>query len=567
MKRSDVSGSSDITTDEPALPHRMTISNARRLPKAARMLVLLALFLLLILLGVLPAWRATARREAYLPQLQADAAHNPFNAELEALLGGRLMQAGDYSQAGDAFRHAVAAGEQNSLLLRALAACAANEPARALADLKLAMQALPQDVELLQTRDAVIQLGPNAAPDALAHTILPGGPDAVVARYAAGSRLNGLWEWWGRAHGDQSGFMTRQHWAAREPNDAHVQRLWGIGLSRNRRYPEAVTVLQHAVALDPASAETHLALADTLDAAGTPSEATLEYLQSLKLHPNWLPALLGAGKNYYAVGLGQIAGASYLQATQVAPKSVEAWIGLGRAYRNNGVDQTKAVAAFQTAEKLAPERVDYLNDYADALRQAVQWTAAEAVLRRRLRAVPDDPLAHYLLAMVILNNAPTPERQTEAETETRAALRLYPHNPLTEIQLAEIELSRANPTEAVTLLTDALNADPFNRNAMTVLARAYRQTGHNDFADRISKKADRLFQDQQRAQVLESKEAQKVMDAGIHEELAALYLRIGKSQKGLYEQNMARLLRSDPKKAVEEMRKLRSVRDTAIAPR
>jgi Flp pilus assembly protein TadD len=361
--------------------------------------------------------------------------------------------------------------------------------------------------------------------------------------------------------------MTRRRWSTDQPNDAAVQRLWGLALIRNRRIHEAITVLQHAVVLAPTSPEAHLALADALDAGGSTGEATLEYLQCLKLRPNWLPALLGAGKTYLANGLVPIALASYLQATQVAPKSADAWIGLGRAYRNTGVDRDKSVAAFQTAERLAPERDDYLDDYADALRQAVQWPLAETVLRKRLRAFPDDPLAHYLLGMVMLNNTPTPERQTQAEAETRTALRLYPHNPLADNQLALIELSRANPKEAVTLLTDALQSDPYNRNAMTVLARAYRQTGRIDLADQISKQADRLYQDQQRAQVLESQESKRLMEPAIHEELAALYQRIGQPKKGLYEQSMAQLIRSDPRKAAEELQKIRTVRDSAIAPK
>ncbi len=566
MVRSDAQRSPVSTTGEPTPLDQGSKSDARRFPKTARLLVLLFLLAFAAVLWLRPAWKETTRREAYLPQLEAEALHDPFDARLEALLGGRLMQAGDYPQAAEAFRHAWAAGEQNSMIARALAACTAAEPARALADLKLALQSLPQDADLRRTMEAVSRLDPHPAPALLARTILPDGPEPLVTRYAPGSGLNRFSEWWGRGHEEASGFTTRQQWAAAEPNDARVQRLWGRALARNRRFQEALAALQHSIALDPASPETHLALADTLDAAGLTSEATLEYLQCLKARPNWLPALLGAGKTYFEIGLAQIAGASYLQATQVAPTSADAWIGLGRAYRNTGVDQAKSVAAFQTAGRLAPEREDYLDDYADALRQAIQWPAAEAVLRRRLRTSPEDPLAHYMLGMVMLNNTPTPERQIEAEAETRTALRLYPHSSLADIQLALIVLSHAQPKEAIPLLTDALQTDPFNRNAMTILARAYRQTGQSDLADQISKQADQLYQDQQRAQVLESKEAKQVMDPEIHAALAVLYQRIGQSKKGLYEQSMARLIRSDPKTAAEEMRKIRSVRDNAIAP-
>ena len=487
-------------------------SKTRRSRRTA--LLLCGLFVLLAAVLYLPAaWRETSRREAYLPQVEADALRNPSDGRLLALLGGRLVQAGEYAAAADAFRRALAAGEQKEAIWLNLAAANAAEGNRALAlaDLHLGMQALPVNAPgLLQAQTQVQALKPSESPLPVARAICPQGPYPLLSLYTRGSFFNKLAEAWGHNHLEESGFATRANLVAANPNDAEAQRLWGLALIRNRRLPEAGVALERAVTLAPRSAPTLLALADWLDASGYDTRATVAYIDCLKLKPNWLPALLGVGKTSLDSGINGYALNSYEKATEIDPKSVEAWIGLGRAHRKTGVDHAKAIAAFQTAQRLAPERADYYDDYADALRQAVQWPEAEAILRKRLKAAGDDPLAHYLLGMVLLNNAPTLERQAEAEAETREALRLFPHNPLADLQLAQIVLSKKQIPEAIGLLNDALQHNPTNRNAMSILARAYRQAGRTDLAEKVSKQADALYKDQQRVQVLEGEEAKQL---------------------------------------------------------
>ena len=541
-------------------------SNARRSQRTA--LLLCGLLVLLVFIVFVPsAWRETTRREAYLPQLEAEARRNPSDGRLLALLGGRLVQAGEYPAAADTFRRAVAGGEQQELVWINLAAAtaASGNRALALADLRLGMSALPSNApELLQAQKRAQALTSSDSPLVMARAICPQGPDALLHLYTSGSVFNSLVEAWGLRHPEESGFATRAHWVADSPGDGEAQRLWGLALIRNRRLPEAGAALERAVTLAPHSPPTLLALADWLDASGYDTRATVAYIDCLKLKPNWLPALLGVGKTSLDTGINGYALNSYQKATEIDPKSVEAWIGLGRAHRKTGVDHAKAIAAFQTAERLAPERTDYYDDYADALRQAVQWPEAEAILRKRLKAAGDDPLAHYLLGMVLLNNAPTPERQTEAEAETREALRLFPHNPLADLQLAQIVLSKKQIPETIALLNDALQHNPYNRNAMSVLARAYRQAGRTDLAEKVSKQADALYKDQQRLQVLEGQEAKQLMDPHIHEELAQLYGRIGEPKKASYEQSMAQLLHDDPKKAASELETFRAMRNEAL---
>ena len=134
---------------------------------------------------------------------------------------------------------------------------------RAIADLRLAVKALPSSLALQGALAQARSTDPAAPPAALALAIAPQGPTPLLNQYAAGSFLNPLAQWWGRRHPDQSGFATRQAWAGSRPGDARAQRLWGEALLENRRLPEAGAALSLALSLDPSSPDTHLALAQS----------------------------------------------------------------------------------------------------------------------------------------------------------------------------------------------------------------------------------------------------------------------------------------------------------------
>lgn len=531
----------------------LTATQQRRPKRAALLLFSLCVLAVSAALLLTHAWRETVRREAYLPELEAQAARSLDDGRLQALLGARLFEAAEYQAAAETLKRSLAAGEQNDQLWVCLAAASAasGDTQHALADLRLGQKFRPASPALAASRERVRRLGPQASPEALARAICPDGPQVLLDDYASGSFLNGLSSWWGRRHPERSGFATRQEWARQQPNNAQAQRLWGLALLRNRRVPEAAAVLTRALTLAPDSPALNLAVADALDQGGQASKAALQYLHCLQLRPNWLPALLGLGRTSERSGLKANALSSYEKATAIAPNSAEAWIGLGRAYGVTGSTYDKSVIAFEKALRLAPGRTDFYDDYAAALSHTARVRDAEALLRKRLQAAPGDAYAHYLLGTVLMNNSPTPTRLAEAEFQTREALRLSPHNPQADVQLATIVLPQGKVAEAITLLTDALQRNTFDRTAMSLLARAYRQSGQNGLAEKVARQANKLFDDQQRVAVLEDKERRSLLDVTIHEQLAALYSRIGQDAKAEHERQMIALLRKDPQAAAQ----------------
>lgn len=551
----------------------------KRHPRRRALLLFFLLFALGLLLAVRlsVAWQQTRLREAYLPQLEVMAQQSPSNGRLLALLGGRLIEAGEYPAAVETLRRALVAGDQdeNVWLTMAAARAAGGDARYALADFALALQAYPEAPAPQVTHVRIRILGRHPSPAALAKALCPEGPKPLIASLTEGSRLNGLAEWWGRRHPASSGFATREDWVRQQPNDAEAQRLWGLALLENRRLPEAAAALSLAVALAPRSPDANLALADMMEQTGASSRAVVQYVACLKLRPNWLPALLGLGQASLHAGMTKYALQAYQRATEIAPKSAEAWVGLGRAGSTLWTQHARSLAAFETAARLAPDRTDFYADYAAALREdgtlnaggSDRFAKMVSILKRRIAAAPADAQSHYLLGSIIREGPASPTTDADAEAETRKALELAPGQPLAEIQLGKILFSRGDTRGAITLLTKALASDPYNAPAMTVMAQVYGRTGQNGLASRMFGRAKQLTDMADRIHKLQDREELHLLDIPLHEQLADLYRRTGKPDKADAEQNMARLIRKNPQEAAAQMNAVKTLVQTALRPR
>lgn len=537
-----------------------------RLPVARILTALLLLAALAAGLTVPGAWRETQRREASLPTLEAQARHSPYDGRLQALLGGRLMEAGEYPAAAAALERAVAVGEKTDLVWLTLASTkAAGGDARALGYLAVGAREAPSPLTAAAL-ERCGALGRGAPPLAMAQAICPQGPEPLVASYARGSFLNPVAEWWGRLHPEESGFATRRAWAGQQPDNAQAQRLWGQALQGNRRLPEAAPALERAVALAPNSPAAHLALAGLLESLGQPAPASLEYIACLRVRRDWLPALLGLGRATLAASLPSTAAGVFAEAARVGPQSAEAWAGLGEADVAARQNYDQALSAFQTAARLAPGRVDFLADYAGALRQNGRLADAEAMLRRRVTAAPTDARSHYLLGGVLLDYDSTDARLSEAQAETEEALRLAPLSWPAQQQMAAVQMRRKKPQEAVAWLQKVLLAAPSDVGALLLLASAYQQAGQVPQARQASQWAAALSADTQKIDVENTRAVADPSDVGTHRRLAGLYARTGQADKAHQEQEVVRVLQTAPSGKGQGAQSLASL-VSAVLPR
>jgi tetratricopeptide (TPR) repeat protein len=415
------------------------------------------------------AWHETARREAYLPQLESMARRDPYDGRLLALLGGRRLDAGDYAGAADALAHAIAAGEKGESVWLCLAAAhAALGDNTALGFLQIGEQ--ETDARALYAASERAKEVPAHSPAlTLAAAISPHAGEPLAFAYARGSALNGLLSWWGRRHPADSGFATREQWARAEPDNAEAQRWWGLALVENRRYTLAGSVLQRAVALAPKSPDSHLAYAQLLEHAAPPAEASLEYIEALRLRRDYAPALLGLGRMALAENMPISAVRVFKAATRVSPNDPDAWIGLGRAEIGSTRNYDDAQKAFETAKKLAPRRSDFYPEYADVLSQRGNGAAAEALVRQRLIIAPDESYSHYLLGGLLFDFDATPARIAEADSEARRAVRLTPGSVPARLLLAQVLIREKQLVEAIGYLRTVVNEEPANTGFVNLI--------------------------------------------------------------------------------------------------
>lgn len=495
-------------------------------------------------------WRETALREAYLPQLEEMARRDPADERVLALLGVRLAQAKEFPEAAVNLQRAAAAGADDPSVWLTLAGCYA-----AMGDVNKAMAALrlnarqkssaPQ-MEAALKRCAALK---EASAAEIANAICPDGFEPVVEIYGAGSILNPLAEWQGRRDPEHSGFATRQKWVREQPKDVPVLVLWSRALMRNRRFDKAETNIDKALKLKPKSLEANLVLADLRFEAGLFGTALVQYKKCLDIEPNFVPALIRGGECAVQQKLRLLPVQWLEKAVKLSPDSADAWVGMGRAYFNQGQRYDKALQAYQTAERLAPERTDYFHRYAEMLRINYRYDDAIALLRRRLAADPADASAQYLLATHLLDNKQSPATVSEAEQLLRKSTTAAPDVAAPQVRLGQLLLEQDRPQDALEFLQNALTLDPHNFNAATALARAYRRVGNMTEFRLATKNAEGLGEYLKARESLEDKERQQPENMEVHQQLAELYTTGKETEKAQRQLDMLYMLKNHPEEA------------------
>ena len=512
------------------------------------------------------AWQETARREAFLPELELEARRNPGDGRLMALLGARYAEAHDYTGTGSALSAAANAGEQNEAVWLTWAAgrAAEGDPQHAIAVLRLGLGNTTVAPFLQEALQRVENLGATPSPVSLAITICPKGTHWLAARYTAGSFLNGFFEWRGKRDPAHSGFATRERWAANSPDDPQAQRLWGEALIANRLYADADTVLHRALKLSPNSPATHLALAQALEGEGAPGKAGVEYIACLKSEPNNLTALMGLGKVALAKKLLLIGVDVYERAAKLAPQNAEVWIGLGNAHYNQRLNLGRAQEAFATATRLAPDRTDYFIVYSNTLRALSHNDEAETLLRRYVAKSPEDGKGHYLLGLLLLDHNASPEHEKEAEAQLRESLRLQPDVATAEARLGRLYLDRGRVQEAIPLLQTAIRHDTYDLEATLSLARAYRQAGRTQEAQAAQESAAALADYRQKVAFLEDQVHRQPDNLKTGQQLAAVYRQGGETDKAQRQEEMNYVLKTHPQQATRGLRSVQRATSLSV---
>ena len=182
-----------------------------------------------------------------------------------------------------------------------------------------------------------------------------------------------------------------------------VTDLFQRGLDDHRagRLLQARAAYRQILTIDPAHADAHNNLGNTLCDLGRPSEAEASYREALRLRPNYLEAHYNLGNALYALGRPSEAEPSYREALRLRPNLPEAHYNLGNTLYDLG-RPAEAEASIERALALKPDYAEALYARGTSLHALNRWRESIACFERLLSLKPDDLATKLALCMAEL---------------------------------------------------------------------------------------------------------------------------------------------------------------------
>jgi len=149
----------------------------------------------------------------------------------------------------------------------------------------------------------------------------------------------------------------REHKRALELNPSYAvgHQFFGIGLSTQGRFDEAIAELRRAQEMDPLSLIINVNLGRMLLYARRYDEATTVLHKTIELQPNFYPGHQTLGYIASAAGRHQEALTEFKKARELAPDSTMVLTNLVRAYARAG-QRSQALASLEELKQIARER-------------------------------------------------------------------------------------------------------------------------------------------------------------------------------------------------------------------
>ncbi|MCS6863126.1 MAG: tetratricopeptide repeat protein [Abditibacteriales bacterium] len=271
--------------------------------------------------------------------------------------------------------------------------------------------------------------------------------------------------------------------AARRAHDPEIHLLLGWRLRRmgdKTAAFEAIFKAYEMRRLDPV----YMAAMAAANMDANDDAAAAELLRSASVRAPNSPEVL-AQQAHLQLKHGRFADAlrTARRAVEFGRHLPEAWQALGRACAAEK-QADEAFRAFERALRLAPDDVDALTDYGEALARFGRFKQAETILRRALRLAPRAPRPLGILGAQLAARAATVTERTEAASLLQRAIDAAPQEPDPRYHLGMLYLRQGRMTDAIEQLKTCLELDPGYGEAHDGLGRAYTLLGQREEAQR-----------------------------------------------------------------------------------
>ena len=197
----------------------------------------------------------------------------------------------------------------------------------------------------------------------------------------------------------------------------------GVALQGERRYGEAQSHYERAIARRPDYAPAYSNLGTVLRAQGRIPDAVRSYERAIRLQPDYPDAQYNLANALLDAGQSDAAIEHFETALRAAPASAETHNNLAIALAANGRTDA-ARAEFEAALQIDPGSAKAHRNLGDLLASAGRTGDALEHLRRATELAPGEGALHYDLGSVLLEAG----RPTEAAVEFRAALKTMPQS-------------------------------------------------------------------------------------------------------------------------------------------
>ena len=307
---------------------------------------------------------------------------------------------------------------------------------------------------------------------------------------------------------------------------------YGVCLVEENQPAEAVPRLERALVLQPDSTATtyNLALALHLLHRTDQAEALLE-----KLHPD-SESLNLLAEIYTENDKIPEAIAALRRATEIAPGDERNYIDLAtlcvdhqstdlglqiadiglknipnsaKLYALRGAinaqagNSAAAAADFEKARTIEPDELYGPVGLSLLLRENAKLAEAETIIRKRLRAAPDDPTLNYLMADLLIRGGAEPASPEflKAIALLNKAIRAKPDFVNAHAALGKLYMTAGKTIEAVSETERTLELAPNDHVALNQLILAYRKLGRNQQAERAARRLRTLLAQEEKQEI------------------------------------------------------------------
>ncbi len=264
--------------------------------------------------------------------------------------------------------------------------------------------------------------------------------------------------------------------AVRRPHDPEIHLLLGWRLRRAGDKTAAFEEIFKAYdmrRLEPA----YMAAMAAANMDANDDTSAAELLQSASARAPNSPEVL-AQQAHLQLKHGRFADAlrTARRAVKFGQHLPEAWQALGRACAvEKRTDES--FRAFNRALQLAPDDVETLTDYGEALARYGRFKQAKTMLRRALRIAPRSPRPLRILGAQLATRARTPKERQEAAALLQRAIDAAPRGTDQRYHLGMLRLREGRITDAMEQFKTCLELDPGYGEAHEGLGRAYMLLG------------------------------------------------------------------------------------------